>query len=178
MSSGQNIGGRSHALWRRSAPCLLAAFLTACGGTKSDEGVADGVKASNVAALNQPVATEPLDNTSQRPLTLSQAANVCKAGVGILMGRDPKTMTAKALPNEITRIEYKRPSDGKLWKHECRIDGDRVITRGVDMFGNDGPGRWRDGLDDEVITFKIAGDTVAVHDDYGDGSTDDRTYRF
>lgn len=94
------------------------------------------------------------------------------------MGRDPKTMTAKALPNEITRIEYKRPSDGKLWKHECRIDGDRVVTRGVDMFGNDGPGRWRDGLDDEVITFKIAGDSVAVHDDYGDGSMDDRTYRF
>lgn len=140
--------------------------------------VADSNQAPDTAALDLPAATEPLSNTSPKPLAPAQAANVCKAGVAILMGRDPKTMKAKLLPDQITRIEYKRPSDGKLWKHECRIDGDRVVTRGVDMFGNDGPGRWRDGLNDEAITFKIAGNSVTVHDDYGDGSTDDRTYRF
>lgn len=112
------------------------------------------------------------------PLTTEQTLNVCKAGVAILMGRDPKIMRAMPLTDGLTRIEYRRQSDRKLWKSDCRVEGNRVITRGVDQFGNDGPGRWRDGLEDEVITFKIDGDNVTVHDDYGDGSSDDRTYRF
>jgi hypothetical protein len=108
-----------------------------------------------VASDNATSIDAPIEELLPISLDATQASNVCKAGIAILMGRDPKTMKAKPLPGQMTRIEYRRPSDGKLWKHDCRIDGDRVVTRGVDMFGDDELGRWRDGLDDEVITLKL-----------------------
>lgn len=103
---------------------------------------------------------------------------VCKAGIAILMGRDPKTMTTTPQPDGLTRVQYRRPDDNKLWKTDCRIDGNRFLWRGIDSFGNDGPGRWRDGPDDEVITFTINKKTVTMNERYSDGSTTSETYRF
>lgn len=44
----------------------------------------------------------------------------------------------------IVGISYRRPADGKMFKYECRIDGEAIIWRGVDIFRpGEGPGRWR-----------------------------------
>lgn len=157
----------------------LVGVVTLCG---CNEPQPTSPEDANIAVAGNVVMTAPTPSLhvdpSPVPLTATQTANVCKAGVATLMGRDPKTMKAKPLPDQLTRIEYRRSSDRKLWKFDCRIDGNKVIMRGFDQFGNDGPGRWRDGPDDETITFVVDGDTVTVHDDYGDGSSDDRTYRF
>lgn len=112
------------------------------------------------------------------PLTDKQRTMVCKAGIAILMGRDPKTMTATPQGGGLTRIQYRRPDDNKLWKTDCRIDGSRFMWRGVDSFGDDGPGRWRDSADDEVITFAINGKKVTMTETFSDGSVVKETYRF
>lgn len=45
----------------------------------------------------------------------------------------------------LVALSYTRSDDGKLFKYECKLDGDNIVWRGVDIFGpGEGPGRWRD----------------------------------
>jgi len=61
------------------------------------------------------------------------------------------------------RIRYVRPSDGKLWTNDCRVDGDRILWRTVNAFGaGSGEGRWRDDSADEVLTYAIDGDQITI----------------
>ncbi len=111
-------------------------------------------------------------------LTGKEREMVCKAGIAIMMGRDPKTMTAKPQGGGVTRIQYRRPDDNKLWKMDCRIDGNRFMWRGVDSFGNDGPGRWRNSPEDEVINFSISGKVITMTETFSDGSVVKESYQF
>lgn len=94
------------------------------------------------------------------------------------MGRDPDTMAAKARSGGLVRVQYHRPDDNKLWKSECRLEGNRIIWRGVDSFGNDGPGRWRDLPEDGTLTFTLKGTIVAITEGYSDGTSSEETFRF
>nr|WP_052814195.1 hypothetical protein [Sphingomonas melonis] len=111
-----------------------------------------------------------------KPLTFAERSMICRAGIAAVMGRDPKTMKASKTSDDIIRIQYRRPDDGKLWKSECKLVGDRIVWRGVDSFGNDGPGRWRDGPYDEILTYTFDGNSVTTHS--SDGSSTNATYRF
>ncbi len=134
--------------------------------------------------MQQAVDQAALAPTSYQPspaspsLSAKQTAMVCKAGIAIMMGRDPKTMTATPQGGGLTRIQYRRPDDNKVWKTDCRIDGDRFMWRGVDSFGDDGPGRWRDSPEDEVITYTVNSSAVAMTETFSDGSVVKETYRF
>lgn len=70
----------------------------------------------------------------------------CKKYIGEIMGRDPGSMTTdyERIAEKIAGISYTRQDDGKLFKYECTINGDSIVWRGVDLFGQgEGPGRWR-----------------------------------
>ncbi|KAK0336423.1 hypothetical protein LTR94_008937 [Friedmanniomyces endolithicus] len=71
----------------------------------------------------------------------------------------------------IVRISYKRPDDGKLFKNDCQLQGNRIMWRGVDISPGSGPGRWRNHPDDEILTFKIKGKSVELTTTYSDGSS-------
>lgn len=143
---------------------VLAAILAVSQCSKTD----------TVANTDTPSAAA--EQTASPSYTADQRSMICRAGIAAVFGRDPKAMTVRDLGGDVTRVEYRRPDDHKLWKSDCRIDADRIVWRGVDAFGGNGPGRWRDGPDDESLTFKIDGRAVTTAS--SDGSSASETYRF
>jgi hypothetical protein len=106
--------------------------------------------------------------------TAKQTSMICRAGIAAEFGRDPKIMTAKTIDSGLMRVSYRRPDDRTLWKSDCRIEGDRIVWRTVDASPGSGPGRWRTGEYDDVLTFAIKGKSVTTHS--SDGSSASDTY--
>jgi hypothetical protein len=94
----------------------------------------------------------PTETTASHKVDLASA---CKRFVGELMGRDPEIMKAVDNGTQVVSVSYARPADGKLWKYECKVDGEMIIWRGVDVFGpGQGPGRWRVEDAKPLVSFK------------------------
>lgn len=162
--------------------------LPACGSSSDER---EAVRAANETVLAEAAADEALNHADaalgemdkpgavapREPTTLSRKDQVraCKAGIAILMGKSPSIMKASA-DGDIVHNQYKRPDDGKLWKQDCRIVGNRIHWRGVDSFAGSGTGRWRDGPEDEILTFSFEGNKVRVIEAYPDGSKTEEVY--
>ena len=165
------------------------AVLAACGSGASGEDAAlasanaaeQASLAADAAMNNAMVAADRAgtvqEDSASTGVTLSVAdrIRVCKAGIAMIMGKSPAIMKAKA-DGDIIHNQYKRPDDGKLWKQDCRIEGNRIHWRGVDSFGASGPGRWRDSAEDEVVTFTLNGTRIKVVQTYSDGSKSEESY--
>jgi hypothetical protein len=121
-----------------------------------------------VAEVAPPVATAAY--------TDKQLSMICRAGIAAEFGRSHKIMTATLVEPGMMRVQYRRPDDRKLWKSDCKVEGDRIVWRTVDAFEGDGPGRWRTSADDDVLTFVIKGNAVTTNS--SDGSSASETYRF
>ena len=88
---------------------------------------------------------------------------VCRAAIADLNGRSPSIMKVVRENAGTIRIRYARPSDGKVWTSDCRLEGDRVLWRTVDASGaGSGEGRWRDDPADEVLTYLLDGTRVTI----------------
>jgi hypothetical protein len=86
------------------------------------------------------------------------------------MGRDVNTISVTRFRDGETDVEYIRPDDQSVWKIRCKVEGDRVIWRGIDSFGpGSGLGRWRDGPSDPRITVGLAGARVRVAEAFEPG---------
>nr|WP_315196470.1 hypothetical protein [uncultured Aquabacterium sp.] len=89
--------------------------------------------------------------------------DLCKAAISSEMGHPAKSM--KNLSSELTspEISYTRKEDGKRYRYNCKIEGNRIIWR---AYFNDpvqvGWGRWRDGKWDAVFTFTTKDNTLTV----------------
>ena len=96
---------------------------------------------------------------------------VCRAAIASINGRDAAIIKVDKIEDGIAYVSYKRPDDGKKWKNRCRLEGNKVIWAAVDLDGpGSGPGRWRNDPADEVITYKIDGDSITITQTFGDGS--------
>jgi len=126
----------------------------------------DGAAAATSAAadaLNAPATA----STSVSP---SLTKSICKAAVAEINGRSPSIMKVTPIADGILRISYNRPDDGKLWKSDCKLEGNRIMWRSVDLSPGSGPGRWRNHPDDEVLTYAIKGNKVDIKTTWSDGS--------
>jgi hypothetical protein len=94
---------------------------------------------------------------------------ICKAAIGVVMGRDPATMKVDRAQDEVLYISYVRPGDRKRWAYKCRLDGKRVLWGADD-------GRWRDHPADSVITFDIGPSLLTILESYSDGSTNKKAF--
>lgn len=171
-------------LWSVAAP--IAAFLVLglaasnCSGPAEQPNGTDLPTNATAAAAptSRAVDAEAKPAAPPRSYSVAERSMICRAGIAKVMGRDPATMKATDKGKGITAIQYRRPDDNKLWKSECRLEGDRIIWRGVDSFGNDGPGRWRDLPEDGTLTFALEGKRVTVAETYSDGSVVPETFNF
>jgi len=98
---------------------------------------------------------------AQTAFTYSQ---ICKAGIGTVMGRDPETMFAGVDGRDFLLISYKREKGGELFTYKCRIIDNRIYWGNVD-------GRWRDDSTDSTLTFYTEGERLFVQDRFPDGSS-------
>jgi hypothetical protein len=94
---------------------------------------------------------------------------VCKAGIALIMGRDPAIIRVDRFTNGVAYLRYTRPDDGTVWRYKCKLEGAQIIWGADD-------GRWRTHPDDEVITYIINQDSVVVRENYADGSNTEESF--
>jgi hypothetical protein len=144
----------------------IATALAGCGGP-----------AANETASAPPPAATPSTPSEPTPVVTAVSdadlGRVCRAAVAALNGGNPAIIKVERVEDGIANVGYARPSDGKVWKNRCRIEGDRLIWASVDLNGpGTGPGRWRTEAEDEVVTYAIEGETVKVRIAFSDGSSE------
>lgn len=152
--------------------CVLGLMIlgaTGCGSSDVVSTDMDAGQANTDAAAEAPLPSVAKVKAPQ--LAKVDQERVCRAGIAALNGHSPGIMKASVGGEDTIRITYARPDDGKIWKNECRIEGDRLVWRTVDAFGpGSGTGRWRTHPADEVISYRVDGDKVTITMRYEDGS--------
>ena len=93
-------------------------------------------------------------------------AQICKATIAALMGRDPSVMhlVGRNEDGSAVAVRYARLSDGKVFDTECWIIGTRVVWR---PYG----GTWRNRQGDSEITYSINGKKITVMERFGSRDT-------
>ena len=147
---------------------VMGTILSGCGANEP-QNVAHQSDSDNSVAIGSPSSTPNL--------TSAQLASVCKAAIAETFAQPLNIMNIVNSEGGIVRIRYNRPSDGKRWTNDCRIEGNRIVWRSVDAFGGDGPGVWRTRPEDEVTTFRIEGDSVVITTKYPDNAPIHSTYK-
>ena len=101
------------------------------------------------------------DSLAQTAFTYSQ---ICKAGIGTVIGRDPETMFTGIDGRGFLLISFIRDGEEELFTYKCKIIYDRIHWGNVD-------GRWRDDAADSALTFYTDGEHLFVQDRNPDGSS-------
>lgn len=97
------------------------------------------------------------------------AGGLCKGAIGLVMGRDPSTMSVTQ-DGAIWIVSYVRPSDNSTWKQQCQVSGPRLLW-GSHL------GRWRneDNLSYSIDAVRGIARFVQKH---SDGSQTEKSFRF
>jgi len=106
---------------------------------------------------------------AQEKFTYNQ---ICKAGIGMVMGRDAQIMIAGVHELEDGGglvVSYLRADDDKLFLYKCRLFDDRIYWGNYD-------GRWRDDPADSVVTWFVDGDQLVIENQFNDGSVVEETF--
>jgi len=120
------------------------------------------------AKSDQPTANLAGSASTASPLSDVELGRVCVVTIAELMGRSPRIIHVESVGNGIARVSYRRPSDSTDWTNECRVEGDRVIWRGV---GNDQSGRWRTTSMDEVVRYSVSDRRITIRVNESDGAS-------
>jgi hypothetical protein len=101
----------------------------------------------------------------------NELAEVCRASVAAMMGHDIKIVRLDKVEGNIAYVSYSRPSDHKVWKNRCRLEGPTLVWGTIDAFGpGTGYGPWRNRPGDEKVTFKLSPNQITVIQTFADGS--------
>ncbi len=133
---------------------LLLVIVTLLGRCSSHE------RPISIAKMEGSAGVAPAQG---RELDKADQERVCRAAIADMNGHPPRIVRVVNSSKGVVRVRYTRPSDGKVWTNDCRVEGDRVVWRTVDAFGRgSGLGRWRTHPADEVITYTIADDQLSI----------------
>ena len=105
-----------------------------------------GIKAISVLALVG-VFLQACGQPEVKTVPKVDLSSACKKYIGELMGRPVSSMNIDRVEDDgsLVAISYVRSDDQKIFKYECKLDGENIVWRGVDIFApGEGPGRWRD----------------------------------
>lgn len=147
---------------------VIGAALSGCGANDLQNTVNQNDSGNSVSVASPSTAPN---------LTSAQLASVCKAAIAETFAQPLKIMKIASNEGGIVRVRYNRPSDGKRWTNDCRVEGERIIWRTVDAFKGDGPGVWRTRPEDEVTTFRIDGGNVNIITKYPDNAPTSSIYK-
>lgn len=103
-----------------------------------------------------------------RPMSVS-SAQVCRATIAALMGHPLEIVHVTNEAAGIVFLTYLRPTDQTTWRNRCRVFGTAVVWASE-------PGRWRDHPADERVSFRVAGKTIAIRQQFADGSSTEKTF--
>lgn len=102
------------------------------------------------------------------------AAQVCKAAISGMFGREVNTIKAvKANPSGVFKISYRRPSDGNQYSFDCKLSGSNVIWTESGQTSN----RWNgSGSVEFNVEFAIRENVLVITETHV--NSDDISYKF
>lgn len=106
------------------------------------------------------------------PSTVFTRAQICKATISAVMGRDPSIIKIDSEEEGIVYLSYIRPDDGQEWKSKCKLNSQSVI------WASEPDGRWRTDDMDTEISFSINADEkqLTIKETFSDGSSNEDTF--
>lgn len=149
---------------------LLAGSVFALNGFMESSAEAERVEAATKSAAE-------LAESSRVAEALAHRRDICRAAVAKMMAQDISIMKVAGTRGPVVSIHYNRPSDRKLWKVDCELDGNDIGWRYVDATPGSGYGDWKMvGEMGETMSFELKDDSVTIIQNFS-GERDSQTYQ-
>lgn len=146
--------------------CLVARLL--CPVLLVGCNAREGTPSPPLAAAVSTAAAQDAVAARTQPSRFTEA-QVCRATVAVVMGRDPSIIKVERISDGVVRLYYFRPDDGQRWDYRCRLEGQRAVWATAE-------GRWRTHPQDETIQFVSSGEALTIEQRFTDGSKSIKTF--
>jgi len=142
----------------RAAALMFGAVfaLAACG-----EGVEP---AATTPAQVVPAAPPVSDAEVSAPVVLTAAdlRRVCQAGLAEIHGQGFADIQIDGLEGRVVNASWRAPVDGGRRRAQCRVDGDLITWKPVDVT-DPAQDRWMNQAGDPMTRFVLDGETVTIN---------------
>ncbi|WP_132053115.1 hypothetical protein [Pseudocnuella soli] len=143
---------------------LIITFLTSCGDSASTT-----EKFRQEQILTDQQTTNAEVYKPEIELKNFTKEDVARFAISSIMGQPPKEVKVQH-ENGLYYVSYKRKSDKQKFSYKIKIDGRTIVWANID-------GRWRDGRDDERISFEETDNTLKITQGYSDGSGETKEFK-
>lgn len=140
------------------AAVVIAGGLLALGACNAEPQKAESTQADqgSVTPVVAEAATLPAG-----PLSAVDLRRVCRAGLAAIHGQEPDAIQITGLEGSVVSAQWRAPVDGGVMKAQCRVEGDLVTWKPLDL-PDPAEVRWMNQSGDPVNTFALKGDVVTV----------------
>lgn len=94
-------------------------------------------------------------------LTAADLRRVCQAGLAEIHGQGVADIQIDGLEGRVVNASWRAPVDGGRRRAQCRVEGDLITWRPVDVT-DPAQDRWMNQAGDPVTRFVLDGETVTV----------------
>ncbi|MDP3803666.1 hypothetical protein [Brevundimonas sp.] len=144
---------------------LTGLTLAACGERAEP---AAPTPAERVSAVNP--ASDAEASVPAAP-TADQLRRICQAGLAAIHGQRAADIQIDGLEGRVVNASWRAPVDGGRRRAQCRVDGDLVTWKPVDVT-DPAQDRWMNRAGDPVTRFALDGETVTIDQTLPDGRAD------
>lgn len=149
---------------RMSFAIAIGAFaLAACGEREPAPTPAETVSAE--------VKTSDAVQAAPEALNAADLRRVCRAGLAAVHGQEPSAIAVDGVEGRVIHASWRAPVDGGRMRADCRVDGDLVVWKPLDL-PDPSLVRWMNQSGDPVIRYALDGEQVAITQTLPDGTTD------
>lgn len=145
---------------------ILAGGLLTLGACNAEPRKAEPTPAETIAM------TPAVSDAATAPVGALSAVDlrrVCRAGLAAIHGQEPTAIEITGLEGSVVNAQWRAPVDGGVMKAQCRVDGNLVTWKPLDL-PDPASSRWMNQSGDPVNTFALKGDVVTVIQTLPDGT--------
>ena len=141
---------------RAAAAMFAAVFVLAACGERVEP-------AASSLAGPVPAAPPVSDVEGKAPavLTAAELRRVCQAGLAEIHGQEVGDIQIDGLEGVVVSASWRAPVDGGRRRAQCRVDGDLITWRPVDVT-DPAQDRWKSQAGDPVTRFVLDGETLTI----------------
>lgn len=126
---------------------------------------------AELAAAEQAAAPVVADGEAAvvGPLSTADLGRVCRASLAAIHGQTVEAVAVTGVADGVVSAQWPAPVDGGVMKAQCRVEGDLVTWKPLDL-PDPAAVRWMNQAGDPVNSFALKGDVVTVTVTMPDGT--------
>ena len=152
-----------------AVPMLAVLVLAACGERTDAAAPTPAEKVSAVNPASDAEASVPV------VMTAPTLRRVCRAGLAAIHGQAVEAIQIDGLEGHVVNASWRAPVDGGRKRGQCRVDGDLITWKPLDL-PNPEQNRWMNQSGDPAVRFVLDGDAITINTTLPDGSTATEEY--